>query len=130
MSPLLDLGLVSSDEDFKYVCGNAEARRFVETLWERYKEFADKDFTQKIASKFHNRFWEMYLACTLKDLGNNLIPKTKAEGPDIGVKWADSCIWVEAITASPGHGADRVPLPRLDDEMCVWFPMPEEQIVL
>jgi hypothetical protein len=128
MSPLLNPSFVSSDEDYKYACDNADAKRFIETLWESYKGFADKDFSKKISLSFHAHFWEMFLACTLKDLGNNLLTKKKAEGPDIGIKWSDSCIWVEAIAASPGQGADRIPIRTIDDEM--WFRAPEEQIVL
>jgi type I restriction enzyme S subunit len=119
----------SSDEDYKYACDDSEARMFVENLWERYKIHADKDFTKKIIERFHNHFWEMYLACTLKDSGNNLLPKIKRKGPDIGIMSEDlSCIWVEATAATPGYGNDRIPLPKLSGEM--WFRVPEEQIVL
>jgi hypothetical protein len=128
MSPLLDPSFISSDKDYKYACDNAEARQFVETQWERYREFADKKFAQEILSNFHNHFWEMFLACTLKDLGNELIPKKTDEGPDIDIKWADSHIWIEATAAGPGEAADRILLPTTNDEM--GFRVPEEQIVL
>jgi hypothetical protein len=128
--PLLpDSTFVISDEDFNYACSNSEARLFVENLWTRYKEHADKDFAKKIATRFHEHFWEMYLACTLKDNGKFLLPKTKSKGPDIEIKSADfSRIWVEAITASPGTGEDRIPLPKLDDKP--GFRVPEDRIVL
>jgi hypothetical protein len=127
-SILLDSSIVSSDEDFKYACDDSEARLFVENLWNRYKDHADKDFPQKIATRFHDHFWEMYLACTLKDNGNDLLIKTRWKGPDIEIKSADfSRIWVEAIAATPGYGEDRVHLPKLDNEMIY---VPQEQIVL
>jgi hypothetical protein len=129
MSLLLDSSFVSSDEDFNYACNDSEARLFVENLWNRYWEYSDKDFAKKIQTRFHGHFWEMYLACSLKDNGNNLLPKTKWKGPDIEIESTDfSRIWVEAIAASPGSGEDRIPLPKLDDKMM--FRVPEEQIVL
>ncbi|SRR6266511_2822640 len=129
MPLLLNSSSVSSDEDFTYAYGDSEARLFVENLWTRYMEHADKDFAKKIAARFHDHFWEMYLACTLKDDGKYLLPKTKWKGPDIEIKSADfSRIWVEAVAASPGTGEDRIPLPKLDDKM--WFRVPEDRIVL
>lgn len=129
MSLLLDPNSVSLDEDFKYACNDSEASLFVENLWNRYEEHADPDFTQKIATRFHDHFWEMYLACTLKDNGNNLLPKTRWKGPDIEIKNTGfSRILVEAVAVSPGSGEDKVPLPKLDDKM--WFRIPEERIVL
>lgn len=133
MSLLPDSNSISSDsdEDFKYACSVPEARLFVENLWNRYREHADKDFAQKIPTRFHDHFWEMYLACLLADNGNNLLPKTKWKGPDIEIESAVfSRIWVEATTASPGSGKDRVPQPEFDSKMWSWFSVPEERIVL
>ena len=69
----------------------------------------------------------MYLACTLKGIGYDLIAKTKTEGPDMGSNANSSRIWIEAVAARPGQGADKIPLPRHDE---IGFRVPEEQIVL
>lgn len=128
MSLLLDCSFISSDKDFIYACDDSEARLFVENLWNRYREYADTDFAKKIGTKFNDHFWEMYLACTLKDNGNKLSPKTQRRGPDIEIINTDfSRIWVEATAASSGSGKDRVP-PRSYDKMS--FAVPEERIVL
>jgi hypothetical protein len=131
MSLLLDSSIVSSDADFKYACDDPEANLFVENLWNRYNRYADKDFTQKIATRFNDHFWEMFLTCTLEDNGNDLLPKTQRKGPDIAIKSANfSRIWIEAIAASPGFGEDRVPLPNLDLDNKMGLFVPEERIVL
>lgn len=129
MNSLLNSNYDSSDQDFIFACNDPESSIFLENLWNRYKQFADKDFAQKISTRFNDHFWEMYLACTLQDTGKKLLPKTRRRGPDIEIKSVDlSPIWVEAVTASAGYGEDRVPLPELDSEM--FLLVPEERIVL
>ena len=86
MSQLFFANSTSSDEDYKYARDNPDARSFVENLWNYYQDHADKNFAQKIANSFHNHFWEMYLACTLKENGNNLLPKKQQRGPDIAIR--------------------------------------------
>jgi hypothetical protein len=127
MSLLINPNMLSTDEDFGFVCKDSEAREFVESLWKEYREFADKDFTQKISLEFHNRFWEMYLTCTLKNLGKNILPRKRRAGPDIEIDNSGTRIWVEAVTASPGKGANKVPTLEAGQQ---WFRVPEEQIVL
>lgn len=126
-NPLINPNLSSTNEDFIFVCKDLEAREFVESLWKEYREFADKDYAQKISFEFHNRFWEMYLTCTLKSLGKNILPKIREEGPDIEIDNSGSHIWVEAVAASPGEGPNKVPTPKVNQ---LWFRVPEEQIVL
>jgi hypothetical protein len=128
VAPLLDPSIAPQDDDYRYACGHAAARDYVETLWAMYEEHADKGFAQKLASKFHNHFWEMYLACALKSAGMDLLPKKRTEGPDIGIRGIGSSrIWVEAIAVGPGEGVDRVPSPDPEDEKC--FLVPEHKIV-
>lgn len=129
MTLLLNSNHVSSDEDFMFACKDPNASIFIEKLWSRYEKFADKDFAQKVATRFNDHFWEMYLACTLQDTGKELLPKAQRKGPDIEITSADfSKIWVEAVTASAGYGEDKVPLSEHDSEM--FFLVPEERIVL
>jgi hypothetical protein len=37
------------------------AREFGETLWDRFRRFADPHFLTEVRRDFHPRFWEMYL---------------------------------------------------------------------
>lgn len=122
---------MASDEDFAYARANAEAREFLEKHWEWYEQFADKDFSKKRTARFHDRFWEMYLACTLKEFGKDLQEKPSEKGPDICVMQVspESYIWVEAITANPGQGVDKVP-PMVSNNNITWFRIPEEQVIL
>jgi hypothetical protein len=127
MSSLVDVNLSSTDQDFIFVYSDPEAREFVENLWGEYREFADKDFAQKIPLEFHNRFWEMYLTCSLKRLGKDILPKTRMEGPDIEINNSGSRIWVEAVAASPGTEPNKISILEADQQ---WFRVPEDQIVL
>jgi hypothetical protein len=131
MIPILDSKIFKNDEDFKFAKSNAEAREFLETHWVWYERFSDKDFSKKRKTRFHNRFWEMYLACTLNEFGKNLKEKSSEQGPDFCVlqEGSESYIWVEAITATPGQGPDRVP-PIVSNSDITWFRVPEEQIVM
>jgi type I restriction enzyme S subunit len=92
----------------------------------RYQPFADPGFQQKIALKFHDHFWEMYLACALMDHGYQLAPKGSEAGPDMCILHSGQRIWVEAVAPSPGKGADAVPLPQLGRAEYV----PEGKIIL
>jgi hypothetical protein len=131
MIPILNSDIIESDEDLDFAKSNSEAREFLETHWVWYERFSDKDFSKKRKTRFHDRFWEMYLACTLHEFGKDLKEKSSEMGPDICVLQEDSksYIWVEAITATPGQGPDKVP-PIVSDRDVTWFSVPEEQVVL
>jgi len=74
-------------------------RIILEKLWARYQPYADANFKTAIASDFQSRFWEMYLAVTLLDLGFNLRRRLELgnEGPDISIQTENTNIWLEAI---------------------------------
>lgn len=85
-----------------------EAREFIESLWEIYEEFCpDEHFSSEIRHQFHQRTWEMYLACSLLENGHKLL-KPKPKGPDICID-ADPPIWIEAVSVNSGDTCDRVP---------------------
>jgi hypothetical protein len=50
----------------------APARAFVESLWDRFRGFADPHFLTEIRRDFHARFWEMYLTCALQEYATPL----------------------------------------------------------
>ena len=84
------------------------ARLFIEDLWERYKPLADDHFLSDAQKHFHERFWEMYLACTLMENGIDL-KSTGGTGPDFYFETPERKVWIEAVAPGPGTGADRAP---------------------
>jgi hypothetical protein len=104
-------------------------RTTLETWWQRFRPYADRNFQKAISVQFHSRFWELYLGCSLLELGKGLVPKRAQKGPDFQVIEAGRRFWIEAVVASPGTGDDQVPeLPP--QKGITWFRVPEEQIVL
>jgi type I restriction enzyme S subunit len=103
-----------------------EARAFCEKLWKIYQPYADDHFLVEVQRDFYSRFWEMYLACSLMDMGINIsCPKP---GPDIRINTDDRVIWIEAVAPNPGS-------PNSPDEVksnkdLEAHSVPEEQIIL
>lgn len=74
---------------------NEPAREFAESLWDRFRSFADPHFLTEIRRDFHARFWEMYLTCALQELANRqgLILSCLKPGPDILLERDGSRVW-------------------------------------
>lgn len=86
-----------------------EAKVFVESLWTRYYDLTDSHFLQDARNHFLQRFWEMYLAVTLRDRGFQL-KKVRKAGPEFYFLHKGRKVWVEAIAPGPGDKEeDRVP---------------------
>lgn len=98
----------------------------MESLWGRYVNHADREFLVEIARQFHPRFWEMYLTCSLMDLGFQVVPY-RGGGPDVKLDFGSKCVWIEAVAPGPGIGADKV---EEIEHSVEFFRVPEEQIVL
>ncbi|CAK8722226.1 MAG: hypothetical protein CDV28_11639 [Candidatus Electronema aureum] len=105
-------------------CKNA--KEFVIKLWQDSGKFLDPKFPDKLASRFHQHFWELYLAATLHDVGFPLVEQKKEEGPDILLCNNSQCVWVEAIAVTAGDGNDAVPANVCGQAS----PVPDEQIRL
>lgn len=103
----------------------AEARRFVEELWAEYQLIADRHFCADARNHFLHRFWEMYLAITLRRKGFSLT-KVNDEGPEFYFLLGEKKVWVEAVAPGPGNGPDAVLQPPLGQV----FSVPQEQILL
>lgn len=107
------------------------ALEYIESLWPRFVPYADKWFLPEFqravelmhaASKpgpafdgacaaLQQRYWEMYLVCSLLDRGIKLIPHAErpAAGPDI-LAGIDSCrTWIECVVPGRGAGPDAIP---------------------
>lgn len=103
-----------SDPGYQHVRDNEHwkfARDFTELLWVTYHPFADPHFQEESKHQFLQRFWEMYLACTLLVRGFKL-ERVGNEGPEFYFLSEGHRVWVEAIAPGPGDGPDRVPEPR------------------
>jgi hypothetical protein len=83
-------------------------KQFVELLWSRYSDLADPHFREDAMNHFLERFWEMYLAVTLRERGFQL-RRAGSEGPEFYFMYNCHKFWVEAVVPGPGEGIDRVP---------------------
>jgi hypothetical protein len=104
---------------------------FIEEGWRNLSKYLDPNFETKIAEKFHEHFWELYLGLTLQNLNFELVPKEKQtkkrqEGPDFCVILGGKNLWIEATIADIGTKVDKVPEPIYGQVNKV----PEEQILL
>lgn len=108
----------------------AQCRGYVESLWDRFRTYADDHFVQDFASHTHQRFWEMYVGVTLVEAGHAIYaPKP---GPDFGLTLEGRRIWIEAVAATPGEPGrpDSVPPLDLRVGMARAEYVPQDKIVL
>jgi len=106
------------------------AREFAESLWDRFRRFADPHFLTEVRRDFHPRFWEMYLTCALQGFAkrHGSILSCPKPGPDILLERDGSRVWVEAVVATNGIPGrpDSVIEPNPDGSGKI----PEEKLVL
>lgn len=112
--------LVRDDPDF------ADQKSSVERLWAQYRHLADSHFQADAQNHFHQRFWEMYLGCTLIQQGFNL-KRVSGNGLEYYFMVGHRRVWVEAVAPEAGEGNNRVPAYEPSDEMT---PVPVDQIIL
>lgn len=106
-----------------------EAKAFIENLWEKVNPFLDSDFSSKLPLELHQRFWELYMAASVLESDLHLVPRDSSRntGPDICIKAEhNKRIWIEAVTASAGIGADAVQ----ETESGTAHDVPDDQIKL
>lgn len=103
----------------------ADARAFTELLWPRFAPYADSNFLQEAKDNFTERFWEMYLGCTLLHCGYE-IDTPGDEGPDLYANVGRLRVWFEATAPSAGTGDDQVPEPEPGEATRV----PDDQVLL
>jgi hypothetical protein len=88
---------------------NVAHRKFAEELWVLFSAHAEPTFVDDLSREFHQRFWEMYVACGLLNVGLKLEPRSPV-GPDLSVQTPDGRIlWIEATVPTVGSGPDAVP---------------------
>lgn len=84
------------------------ARAFTEELWQIYRPYADDHAQSDAKAHFLQRFWEMYVTCTLIKQGFE-IKRVGNEGPEFYFIYEGRRFWVEAIAPGSGNGPDYVP---------------------
>jgi hypothetical protein len=115
LAPIFIEGITAPDPSYNVIRdhGNRSyllrARKLTESLWERYERHADENFLTAIQLDFQARFWEMYLACTMEELG--FVIECHKPGPDIFLTHNGTRVWIEAVAPSGGEKGhpDRVP---------------------
>lgn len=78
-------------------------------LWLVYANYADPHFESEFRLHTYERYWEMYLTCTLLSRGFEV--QSSRSGPDVRVATARGTAWIEAVAPARGQegGADTVP---------------------
>lgn len=111
----------------------AAIRRQLERLWVSYRDLATAHWYTEFPRHTQSRFWEMYLAVSLREAGLSLVPLPD-NSPDARVEMADGrrC-WFEAVAVGAGDlsNADHVSdFPTRRGGPVVAERVPEEQILL
>lgn len=109
----------------------AQCRRYVESLWDQFRPYADEHFVQDFPSHTHQRFWEMYVGVTLLEAGHDI--QAPKPGPNFGFTLRGHRIWIEAVAATPGEPGRPDSIPPLDPraEMTARAEyVPQDKIVL
>ncbi|MGH6881513.1 hypothetical protein, partial [Hypericibacter sp.] len=108
---------------------SAEVRKYVLNLWKRYAPYAERNFVAQFACQTQQRYWEMYLACCLLDIGMRI--RTHPDGPDIEIQDHQPKIWIEATVPTPGEkGHPDAVTDLLETSRGVMRRVPVEQILL
>ncbi len=106
-----------------------EVRAFVDSLWVRYRDLADPTCRTHARDDFLARFWEMYLAVTLRERGFQL-SRFGTQGPEFYFMQSNRKVWVEAVAPRAGDGEDQVPVPDYCYGMVTVTEVPTEKIPL
>lgn len=103
-----------------------KTRVFIEALWKRYERCADPNFRTEMPRHCYERFWEMYLFCSLEEMGHTAsCPKP---GPDVLIEYDGQRIWFEAVAPTGGLPGkpDSVP----DDQPGPAQDVPDDEVIL
>ncbi len=104
-----------------------ERKQLFDSLYSQYAPYADSHFLPEVKLHFHQRTWEMYLACVLLKYGFKIT--SNDEGPDIQITTRNNKkVWIECVASEKGEGDDRVPVFLYGTALAQ--PMPEREILL
>lgn len=105
----------------------AEARAFLEQMWDQFKPAQDPNFIEDAKAHFYERTWELYLWHVFTHYGCHP-QKVGAKGPDFYITLRGRKFFVEAIAPGPGEGLDAVPPLMIGGGIA--HEVPEEKILL
>jgi hypothetical protein len=108
------------------------ARRCCDDLWNDFEALASDHFLAEFPYRFHQRWFEMYLAVALLRAGLDIEYPPKAS-PDVRVKLAEGrSLWIEAVAPTGGAecNPDRVVEPPRTKGEPVGYYVPTEQVTL
>ena len=72
MQELFDSNIVGADPTYLAIRDHTESEPIkaqLEAMWQRFEPLADPNFRAEFALHLNQRFWELYLGCSLCDLG-------------------------------------------------------------
>ncbi|MBZ0229793.1 MAG: hypothetical protein K8F58_15265 [Bauldia sp.] len=85
----------------------AVRRAHIRELWRQFKPFAESRFVDRFPQELGQRYWEMFVCCSLLDCGlepcRAWAKRKNGAGPDFKVSLSSGqTLWVEAVTCQPG----------------------------
>lgn len=113
--------------------GAARSRANCDDLWRDFEPYASEHFLAEFPYRFHQRWFEMYLAVALLRAGLR-IQCPEGSAPDVRVQYADGrVLWLEAVAPTGGDESnpDRVVQPRpAPGESSVGYYVPTDQVTM
>jgi type I restriction enzyme S subunit len=106
--------------------GCKKSKSKLDILWEKFKPYADTHFLSEIKKHFHQRTWEMYVACIFLKKGFQI--ESSDNRPDIKIVLGNQIIWIECVACDVGIGKDAVPPLKYDSSLLQDYP--EKQLLL
>jgi hypothetical protein len=110
-----------------------KAHDFSKKLYQLFHSLSldDDHFLSQIKVQWQQRFWEMYLACTLDNFNFKL--SSKNEGPDLLIEKNHinhENIWVEAVCSSRGNGSFSVEELSFNEDGNIKINATDEKVIL
>jgi hypothetical protein len=92
---------------YSYVRSSEPRRRHVERLWQRFEPYAERGFIEAFPFHIGERYWEMFVGCSLLDSGLEPCRKWASRGNNKGLDFKlclpdGQTLWVEAVACGPG----------------------------
>lgn len=106
-------------------CSIPDRKKYFDDLYNQFEPYADRNFLIDVKNNFHQRTWEMYMACLL--LKNDIQISSQDIGPDIKIAINGTVIWIECVACTKGSGNDSVPPLRYDGSL---QDLPEKEMLL
>lgn len=106
----------STDNQYKLLFSVADfghIKDSLESMWNLFEPYADRNFKSEIKINFQDRFWEMYLGSYFLKNKFRLNERKGNAGPDISICHPKS-IYIEATTPANANGPDNIPQPELE----------------